>query len=73
MTLTDYVNQQRIAHAQYLLQGTNTPIKSIAQQCGIADLNYFVRIFKRITGVTPKSYRDKAADSQQMGMSLPFN
>ena len=34
MTLTDYVNQQRIAHAQHLLLNTSFPIKSIAQQCG---------------------------------------
>lgn len=66
MTLTDYVNQQRIAHAQHLLLNTTFPIKSIAQQCGIADLNYFVRMFKRAAGVTPKVYRDTAAHSQQM-------
>ena len=65
-TLTDYVNQQRIAHAQHLLLNTSFPIKSIAQQCGIADLNYFVRMFKRAVGVTPKFYRDTAAHSQQM-------
>lgn len=65
MTLTDYVNQQRIAHAQHLLLNTSFPIKSIAQQCGIADLNYFVRIFKRSVGVTPKVYRDTAAHTQQ--------
>lgn len=66
LTLTDYVNQQRVAHAQHLLLNTNLPIKSIAQQCGIADLNYFVRIFKRTAGVTPKVYRDTMAHSQQV-------
>lgn len=65
MTLTDYVNQQRIAHAQQLLLNTSFPIKSIALQCGVADLNYFVRIFKRSVGVTPKVYRDTAAHTQQ--------
>ena len=66
MTLTDYVNQQRIAHAQHLLLNTSFPIKSIAQQCVIADLNYFVRMFKRAAGVTPKVYRDSAAHSQHL-------
>ncbi len=65
MTLTDYVNQQRIAHARHLLADTHFPIKSIALQCGIPDLNYFVRMFKRTVGVTPKVYRDTAADSRQ--------
>lgn len=68
VTLTDYVNQQRIAHARHLLLNTSYPIKSIAQQCGIADLNYFVRMFKRIVGVTPKVYRDTMAHSQQLGI-----
>lgn len=72
MTLTDYVNQQRIAHAQYLLLNTSVPIKAIAQQCGIADLNYFVRMFKRAAGVTPKVYRDTALNSQQLGIILGY-
>ena len=72
MTLTDYVNQQRIAHAQYLLLNTSAPIKAIAQQCGIADLNYFVRMFKRAAGVTPKVYRDTALNSQQLGIILGY-
>lgn len=61
MTLTDYVTQQRISHAQQLLLGTSLPIKSIALQCGIPDLNYFARMFKRSCGVTPKHYRDTAS------------
>lgn len=66
VTLTDYVNQQRIAHAQHLLLDTSLPIKSIAQQCGIADLNYFMRLFKRMAGVTPKAFRDATDHSRQM-------
>ncbi len=73
MTLTDYVNQQRITYARHLLLNTSSPIKSIAQQCGIADLNYFVRIFKRTTGVTPKVYRDTATHSQQMEIFRNFH
>lgn len=65
VTLTDYVSQQRIIHARHLLLDTDFPIKSIAQQCGIADMNYFVRMFKRTVGVTPKVYRDTAAGQQK--------
>lgn len=59
MTLTDYVNKSRIEHSQKLLLCTDLPIKSIAQQCGIPDIYYFTRLFKRITGTTPKVYRDE--------------
>lgn len=58
--LTEYVNTRRIKHAQLLLQSTDLPTKSIALRCGISDMYYFSRMFKRITGVTPKVYRDTA-------------
>ncbi len=57
MTLTDYVNKYRIEHAGNLLLCTNLPIKSIAIQCGIPDIYYFTRLFKRIMGTTPKAFR----------------
>ena len=57
MTLTDYVNKHRIEHAGRLLLCTNLPIKSIAQKCGIPDIYYFARLFKRIMGTTPKIFR----------------
>lgn len=60
MTLTDYVNKSRVEHAQKLLLCTDLPIKSIAQQCGIPDIYYFTRLFKRITSTTPKVYRDES-------------
>ena len=60
MTLTDYVNKHRIEHAGRLLLCTNLPIKSIAQKCGISDIYYFTRLFKRIMGTTPKTFRQSA-------------
>lgn len=57
-TLTDYVSQKRIDHAAYLLQSTNWQIQVIAQHCGIFDVNYFAKMFKKYTGKTPKEYRE---------------
>jgi len=56
--LTDFVNKQRIEHAKKLLIATDLPTKTIAQQCGIPDVYYFSRLFKKRTGVTPKLYRE---------------
>lgn len=56
-TLTDYVNQRRIDFAIYLLNATNMQIQTIAQHCGMPDVNYFTRVFKRIIGITPSQYR----------------
>ncbi len=60
MTLTEYVSKKRIDHAAFLLTSTNMQIQNIAQHCGIFDVNYFTKIFKKIKGKTPKEYREDA-------------
>ncbi len=60
VSLTDYVNNSRISRAKQLLLETDLPIKSIAEQCGVADVYYFGRLFKKITGTSPTAYRKKA-------------
>ncbi|MCI6832354.1 MAG: helix-turn-helix domain-containing protein [Clostridiales bacterium] len=57
-SLTDFVNHRRITHAQRLLLSTDMPIKLVAQNSGIPDIAYFSRLFKRITGMTPKVFRE---------------
>ena len=56
-TLTEYVNRKRIDHAAYLLRTTDLQVQAVAQQCGIFDVNYFAKTFKKYTGKTPKTYR----------------
>ena len=56
-TLTDYVNHRRIDYACHLLTTTRLQIQTVAQHCGIVDVQYFSKIFKRLTGKTPKAYR----------------
>lgn len=58
--LTDYVNRQRMEQAKKLLIVTVLPVKTIAQECGISDVYYFNRLFKKVTGYTPKAYREGA-------------
>ena len=57
MTLTEYVQRKRINHAVFLLNTSNLQIQVVAQHCGISDVNYFTKIFKRFVGKTPKDYR----------------
>ncbi len=58
-TLTEYVNKQRIERAKELLASTNMQIQNIAQRCGMLDVNYFTKTFKKYTDLTPKKYREK--------------
>lgn len=57
-TLTEYVSKKRVEHASFLLASTNLQIQAIAQACGVYDVNYFTKMFKKITGKTPKEYRE---------------
>ena len=58
-TLTEYVNNKRIQHALFLLDTTNMQIQTIAQHCGIPDINYFTKIFKKHVGITPSDYKKR--------------
>ncbi len=72
--LTDYVNRQRMEQAKKLLIITVLPVKTIAQECGISDVYYFNRLFKKVTGYTPKAYREKtnrAQESMETGIAWP--
>lgn len=57
-TLTEFVNLRRVSAAKRLLSTTNLQVQTVAQHCGILDVHYFSKLFKRYVGVTPKEYRD---------------
>lgn len=56
-TLTAYINARRIRQAQHLLETTKLQVQTIAQHCGIMDVQYFSKLFRSITGTSPKKYR----------------
>ena len=58
MTLTQFVMEKRVKHAIKLLESTHLQIQTIALHCGIMDVQYFSKMFKKITGKTPKEYRE---------------
>jgi AraC-like DNA-binding protein len=55
----DYVVDIRMLKAKGILLTTEDKIKDIADTVGYANVNSFIRIFKRVTGLTPKEYRDR--------------
>ena len=57
-TLTEYVNKKRVEHGILLLNSTTLQIQTIAQYCGIPDVNYFTKLFKKYYNKTPKDYRN---------------
>lgn len=57
LTLTDFVNKRRMKMAKKLLATTNLQIQTVAGHCGILDVQYFTKMFKRYEGQTPKEFR----------------
>lgn len=56
-TITLYIESLRNKLAKELLETTAMTVKEIAYASGYEDQNYFSRIFKKLEGVSPLSYR----------------
>ena len=56
MTFSQYLNTVRLEHAIELLKNNTThmPITEIAAQCGFDTIRHFNRVFKDITGMSPR-------------------
>ncbi|CUH92803.1 helix-turn-helix transcriptional regulator [Herbinix luporum] len=66
VTLTNFINQRKIRFAITLLNKTDTQVQNIASQVGIHDVNYFIKVFKKIIGMTPKEYRDSIKGRKEL-------
>lgn len=53
---TDYIISLRINEAIRLLKLKKYSIKQISEKVGYNDCSYFIRVFKNVTGYTPKKY-----------------
>lgn len=57
ITINAYISQKRITAAKQLLRFSDKTIEQISCEIGIADTNYFTRLFRKIEGITPGEYR----------------
>ncbi len=56
-TLSAHVRERRMEYAAYLLRSTGLQIQTVALHCGIMDVQYFSKLFKKEHGKTPTEYR----------------
>ncbi|MBW7455703.1 helix-turn-helix domain-containing protein [Paenibacillus sepulcri] len=63
ISITEYMNDVRLRHAQILLQNDSFTIAEVMEKCGYANQSYFFRLFKGKFGSTPKEYRMKKSIS----------
>lgn len=56
MTITEYLLEYRLTKAAALLESSGLSVTEIAEQTGFCDVSYFIKAFRRKTGITPKAY-----------------
>ncbi|MBR7132266.1 MAG: helix-turn-helix domain-containing protein [Clostridia bacterium] len=55
----DYIKQLRLTHSIRLLKQGELSLDEIAEKCGFNSKSYYIAIFKKQYGVTPKKYKEQ--------------
>lgn len=55
--INEYFQQKRLDASRKMLLDKNNTVSMVAEQLGYASVQYFSRLFKRITGVAPNDYK----------------
>lgn len=58
--VTDYIKQARIEYAKIMLLTTARSIQDISDMLHFGTRNYFSKVFREITGMTPAEFRENA-------------
>ena len=56
-TISEYIAKKRCEKAASFLKDTDYAIQDISSFVGYQDNNYFVKVFRKIYGITPSNYR----------------
>lgn len=56
---SDYLNRVRIEESKQLLKNRQNSILDVALAVGFDDQSYYSKVFKKVTGITPKKYKSK--------------
>lgn len=62
-TYLQYLNNLRISQACKLLK-SGFPISQVCEECGFDNPSYFIQLFRKTTGITPKQYVLHAARNE---------
>lgn len=62
INFVNYVSERRINLAKEMLEKTDMPVINIALELSFHEPNYFSKVFKKSTGMTPSEYRRQIED-----------
>ena len=57
--ITEYITHQKIEESKKLLTEGTLKVYEVADQLGFESAFYFSKVFKKITGISPKDYRNR--------------
>lgn len=57
MSPIEYILNEKIKYAKKLLSNPNVQVNEVSYATGFEDCNYFIRLFKKYEGITPKQYQ----------------
>jgi len=63
-TMVEYINSLRMKKVIDSLRDSNKSITEICFECGYKDLAYFNKVFKKETGISPRSFRAMSRQKQ---------
>ncbi|RRR42589.1 AraC family transcriptional regulator [Mycolicibacter terrae] len=58
-TVQDWITERRMAEARRLLDDPELPVGEVARRVGLPDQGYFARLFRKVHGVSPRSWREQ--------------
>ena len=61
-TVMSYVTDVKINRAKVLLRNTHLSILDISERLGYYDSSHFGRVFKKVTGLTPRAFRQQNSE-----------
>ena len=61
-TLFSYINQVRVEKSKLFLMDPGVSLAEVAAMCGFEDQSYFTKVFRKITSLSPKQYRDRITE-----------
>lgn len=69
----EYIVEKRIELAQKLLLSTDEPVLDIAFKCGFNNMTNFNRAFKKMTGISPREYRQRVNNQSEEDFSAKYS
>lgn len=73
-TPLNYINSYRVLTAKEMLKDPHNSVTKVSIELGFSDLSYFTKVFKRYTGMTPRTYlkqQQQLPEEHRAELSVP--